>query len=368
MAEFHNVTITQAGARLIALSQTLKKPLNFTKIMIGSGKPNSSDDISSYTELKNAELTADIVEISRVNNTSTWKVSGSYSNKDVSIGFDMQEVGLYAKVDAKSGDYNGEELLLGYTYADKGKADWLPAGSVAMETQEIAFYCAVENASSVTATIAEENFLRIADLTPQKLWDVRHSLGANYVPTDTTNAGWNALGLAISSYDTAGKIANQPSTSGQLINIPKSMTGTESMQMWLNHADGAIYTRRGNSADAVNDQTFKKLAFEDGAGVVAGDVSNADAWWVKLGGTIPLIIQGGAITNKTIDDNRYYDFTLPILMTPIMAQVSIGYNGRVNGVANAYIGTQTSTQVQVSCDASDAAIYGGNLYILVIGY
>ena len=29
------------------------------------------------------------------------------------------------------------------------------------------------------------------------------------------------------------------------------------------------------------------------AGVVAGDVSNANAWWVKLGGTIPLIIQGG---------------------------------------------------------------------------
>ena len=29
------------------------------------------------------------------------------------------------------------------------------------------------------------------------------------------------------------------------------------------------------------------------AGVVAGNVSNAHAWWVKLGGTIPLIIQGG---------------------------------------------------------------------------
>ena len=29
------------------------------------------------------------------------------------------------------------------------------------------------------------------------------------------------------------------------------------------------------------------------AGVVAGDVSNANAWWVKLGGTIPIIIQGG---------------------------------------------------------------------------
>ena len=28
-------------------------------------------------------------------------------------------------------------------------------------------------------------------------------------------------------------------------------------------------------------------------GVVAGNVSNANAWWVKLGGAVPLIIQGG---------------------------------------------------------------------------
>lgn len=35
------------------------------------------------------------------------------------------------------------------------------------------------------------------------------------------------------------------------------------------------------------------------AGVVAGDVSNANAWWVKLGGTIPLIIQGGYGAGKS---------------------------------------------------------------------
>ena len=29
------------------------------------------------------------------------------------------------------------------------------------------------------------------------------------------------------------------------------------------------------------------------AGVVAGDVSNPNSWWVKLGGAVPLIIQGG---------------------------------------------------------------------------
>ena len=33
------------------------------------------------------------------------------------------------------------------------------------------------------------------------------------------------------------------------------------------------------------------------AGVVTGDVSNPNSWWVKLGGTIPLIIQGGYSSN-----------------------------------------------------------------------
>lgn len=32
---------------------------------------------------------------------------------------------------------------------------------------------------------------------------------------------------------------------------------------------------------------------EPGVGVIAGDVSNANAWWVKLSGAIPIIIQGG---------------------------------------------------------------------------
>lgn len=32
---------------------------------------------------------------------------------------------------------------------------------------------------------------------------------------------------------------------------------------------------------------------EPGVGVIAGDVSNANAWWVKLSGVVPLIIQGG---------------------------------------------------------------------------
>lgn len=34
---------------------------------------------------------------------------------------------------------------------------------------------------------------------------------------------------------------------------------------------------------------------EPGVGVIAGDVSNANAWWVKFSGAVPLIIQGGKL-------------------------------------------------------------------------
>ena len=38
---------------------------------------------------------------------------------------------------------------------------------------------------------------------------------------------------------------------------------------------------------------------EPGVGVIAGDVSNANAWWVKLSGAVPLIIQGGYDTGTS---------------------------------------------------------------------
>lgn len=41
-------------------------------------------------------------------------------------------------------------------------------------------------------------------------------------------------------------------------------------------------------------------------GVVDGNVSNPDAWWVKLGGKFPLIIQGGNIWTRNNGDSRVY--------------------------------------------------------------
>ena len=68
-----------------------------------------------------------------------------------------------------------------------------------------------------------------------------------------------------------------------------------------------------------------KNSFETlSAGVVAGDVSNPNSWWVKLGGTIPIIIQGGYARNT---------FTYPISCIPLGAWVIIYMQGYADNPA-----------------------------------
>ena len=126
------------------------------------------------------------------------------------------------------------------------------------------------------------------------LWDYLHRIGVN--PTlPTTNAALNALGVFMSFFSQKDKIANQPTQYGQLLNLPASKSA-ESAQLWIEQPTGKMYHRGGNGSIAINDTPFKRfLDIDDlsAAGVVAGDVSNANAWWVKLGGAVPLIIQGG---------------------------------------------------------------------------
>ena len=126
------------------------------------------------------------------------------------------------------------------------------------------------------------------------LWDYLHRLGVN--PTlPTTNAELNALGVFMSYFSQKDKIANQPTQYGQLLNLPADKSA-ESAQLWIEHHTGKMFHRVGNGEAAINDTPFTRFLDTDdlsAAGVVAGDVSNPASWWVKLGGMIPLIIQGG---------------------------------------------------------------------------
>lgn len=126
------------------------------------------------------------------------------------------------------------------------------------------------------------------------LWDYLHRLdGSASLPT--TNKALSALGVFMRSFHTSAQFSNQPTQLGQLLNIPPALGDNSGCQLWVESPNGRLYHRGGNGSIAINGTPFKRFLDTDdlsAAGVVAGDVSNADAWWVKLGGAVPLIIQG----------------------------------------------------------------------------
>lgn len=126
------------------------------------------------------------------------------------------------------------------------------------------------------------------------LWNYLHRKGKDFA-LPTSNTALNALGMFISSYSKANTFKNQPGQYGQLVNIPFDKND-ESTQFWIEQNSGRLYHRGGNHVNRANDTPFIRFLDTDdlsAAGVVAGDVSNPNSWWVKLGGAVPLIIQGG---------------------------------------------------------------------------
>lgn len=108
---------------------------------------------------------------------------------------------------------------------------------------------------------ADGTWSNIDKLTPNTLWDALHFYGSNYVPSDTTNKGWNSLGFS-SIYYTQNKINHQPGQYGQLINIPADK-GDESTQLWLEQYEGRLFYRGGNINNSVNNTPFKAVATTD---------------------------------------------------------------------------------------------------------
>lgn len=82
-----------------------------------------------------------------------------------------------------------------------------------------------------------------------------HNKPENFV-IPSTNSEISKLGMFITYY-TRYVIKNQPTQYGQLINIPPGIDDTnEVMQIWIEQNSGQLYTRGGNSDNAIVDRIF----------------------------------------------------------------------------------------------------------------
>lgn len=141
------------------------------------------------------------------------------------------------------------------------------------------------------------------------LWDYLHRYDGNAEMLQNPMA-IASTGIFLSFLSGVDMFQNQPTQTGQLLNIPANNENLA--QLWVDHPTGRLYYRGGDRLNSITDTPFKRFLDTDdlsAAGVVAGDVSNDDAWWVKLGGAVPLIIQGG------IGGSR---FTYPLALSRVL--------------------------------------------------
>lgn len=94
------------------------------------------------------------------------------------------------------------------------------------------------------------------------LFNYLHRLGTN--PTlPTTNKELTALGVFMSYY-WHNIIAHQPTTYGQIINLPAD-SSNELAQLWIEQTSGRMYYRGGNTGTPINDVPFTRFLDEDDA-------------------------------------------------------------------------------------------------------
>lgn len=110
------------------------------------------------------------------------------------------------------------------------------------------------NITNVDNASTADTFSKTGNELGMLLWNMFHRYGGNYVPSDTSNHGWNSLGLCIIYYS-KNVIKNQPTQYGQLINIPADPFH-ESTQIWITQPSGEIYSRGGNNSIKINNATF----------------------------------------------------------------------------------------------------------------
>lgn len=92
-----------------------------------------------------------------------------------------------------------------------------------------------------------------------EVWEAFHKLEDNKNP-GTSDADWNKEGMYIINYNKP-TISNQPTSSGQLINMPYDKDTNYSTQLFISQPDGNLYIRASNGN--INGTKFKRVMTSD---------------------------------------------------------------------------------------------------------
>lgn len=339
MANWTGFSMTSRGAELQAKVNAGSTTLTFTKLALGSGEAEGS--LENLTELVHKEMDITIKSISNEGNIVTLR--STITNKGISQAFYAREMGLYAT------DPDLGEIL--YAIQTDPKPDNIPAeGSATVVSEDFTAHLIMSNTGSVSAVLDTGAFATLEDLDAHNAAEDAHPYILQKITDDinTHDANESAHQKAFEKHNKdesahpflLKKITTDIAAHNTAINAHSNFDWVKTMSA---ASDGLHFRTRNASADTVlnlintlqatlnqgtvpsgNSGTILALlsgivhqikalsgktnwweapkgSFETlSACIVAGDVNDQDAWWVKFGGTIPLVIQGGLMKKSEV--------------------------------------------------------------------
>lgn len=156
MAEFSKLVITNKGQALIAKMIAGKGNIDFTKICTSSTQ-YTENQLVGLTSLSNVKQTSLISKVTRTNEVAI-KVEAAFTNTDLTAGYYMRTIGLYA-VDPDIG-----EILYAVTIETSGNCYMPPYNGVTVSGAYVQLVTTVGNAESVSLEVDAAAVATIGDI------------------------------------------------------------------------------------------------------------------------------------------------------------------------------------------------------------
>lgn len=261
--------VTKKGYNLLTESIATKKPITFTKVVVGDGD-DTGLDIDTMTGLVSPKMELPIGNGEK-GGDGEYVIQAVLSNKTLEHSFFPKEVGLFAKC----GD--GEEVL--YSYSNGGNnVGLMPDKNTPINAEIYNIRTKIGNATNITFVASDDTYVTKGELT-------KHNADAN-AHDNRFNAIIQQVNNMITSVDNSDSLAKAPT-----LQLVKTLLSSLNIK---------------NAIDVVNALESEKTT---GLGI-RYDFSNVNAWYICLGKLFGnLIIQGGKV-NITVGRNIYNDDTV----------------------------------------------------------
>ena len=274
---YNRNSVTKKGYNLLAESIATKKPITFTKVVVGDGD-DTGLDINTMTGVVSPKMELPIGNGEK-GGDGEYVIQAVLSNKTLEHSFFPKEVGLFAKCGG------GEEVL--YSYSNGGNnVGLMPDKNTPINAEIYNIRTKIGNATNITFVTSDDTYVTKGELTKHNADATAHDNRFNAIIQKVNNM--------ITSVDNSDSLAKAPT-----LQLVKTLLSSLNIK---------------NATDVVNALESEKAT---GLGI-RYDFSNANAWYICLGKLFGnLIIQGGIDS----DTQAYYDigsqqrqeqFTFPI--------------------------------------------------------